>query len=124
MGSFDNFIVVLPNAAAAAANPMSLKKKKSNLEFVNGRGRRSDQTKTIATTIMYVNTSHVRQLIVSWKCLHYLNMSKIKFVIFFYPLSTQIHLLLIFSAAIFQTKELKRSKSFNLSEFFLYAKWE
>ena len=28
MGSFDNFIVVLPNAAAAAANPMSLKKKK------------------------------------------------------------------------------------------------
>jgi len=27
MGSFDNFIVVLPNAAAAAANPMSLKKK-------------------------------------------------------------------------------------------------
>ena len=29
MGSFDNFIVVLPNAAAAAANPMSLKKKKN-----------------------------------------------------------------------------------------------
>ena len=78
MGSFDNFIVVLPNAAAAAANPMSLKKKKkkSKLEFVTGRERRSDQTKTIATTIMYVNTSHVRQLIVSWKCLRILTCPK------------------------------------------------